>query len=269
MPSLDVWTDRQRREAAFYRHYAPRQRVETVDLAPVLGREHRPWNPYWYVYELARQRYVHAGQRLLDFGCGAGIAAVRLAHLGYRVDGFDLSEDNLAVAGELAARHGLADRCAFRAMLAEQLEYPDDTFDVIVGIDILHHVEIPRAVAEARRVLRPGGVAIFKEHVEAPIVDKARNSRLGLKLAPKDTSLDLHITEDERKLTDADLATIAAAFDATQTRRFTLTSRLDRLLASHQAAWRGRLQQLDHHLLRICPPLARLAGTVVLSCHKK
>lgn len=261
-------TDRQRREIAFYEHYADLQRVDAVDFEPVLGRSARPWNPYWFVYQKARQRYVSPRQRLLEFGCGIGIAAVRFAALGYRVDGFDLSQANLDVAGQLARRHALEDHCAFTPMAAEALEYPDNTFDVLTGIDILHHVDIPRAIAEARRVLKPGGIAIFKEHVEAPVVDAIRQSAPVRRLVPTEASLDDHITEDERKLTPEDLALIDRRFDRVETHRFTLVSRLDRLAPRSSDALRRRLQRLDHRLMRSCPALQRFAGTVVLTCHK-
>lgn len=261
-------TDRQQREIDFYRRYAPRQRVEEVDFAPVRDERTRPWNPYWCVYELARQRYAGPRQRLLDFGCGIGVAALRLARIGYHVEGFDISGDNLRIARDLARRYQLDDRCRFHTMPAEQLTFPDNHFDVIVGIDILHHVDIFAAIAQAHRVLKPGGAAIFKEHVEVPVFDPLRNSRLGLWVAPKDSSIEHHITQDERKLSRADLDVIERTFSRVETKRFTLLSRLDRLLPADAETTRGRLQRLDRRLLRLCPPLRTFAGTAVLICHK-
>ncbi len=263
-----TWTDRQRREAAFYKKYAVRQTPESVDFAPVNGEEQRPWNPYWYVYGLARHRHVSPRQKLLDFGCGVGIAAVRFAHLGYEVEGFDLSQENVNAARILAQRHNLDERCRFRTMLAEQLEYDDESFDLVVGIDILHHVDIPRAVAQVHRVLKPGGVAIFKEHVEVPIVDPVRNTALLRAVVPNATSLEDHITEDERKLTHDDLDLIDTHFHRVEKVRFTLLSRLDRLIPHCGDAMRGRLERVDQRMMRLCPPLARLGGTVVLICEK-
>ncbi|HEX7010253.1 MAG TPA: class I SAM-dependent methyltransferase [Phycisphaeraceae bacterium] len=264
-----VLTQRQKREADFYRQYASIQRVRCVDWAPVQGREQRLWNPYWHVYHLARRSLTRPGQRLLDFGCGVGIAAVRLAYLGYQVDGFDLSEENLAAAQQLAQEHRLADRCQFNRMAAERLDYPGDHFDVVVGIDILHHVEIGPAVREARRVLKPGGVAIFKEHIEAPLIEPLRRSWLFQRLAPLEPSLEHHITPDERKLTRDDLRLITSQFRRVRTRWFTLLERLDRILPGGQSeSRRGRLQRLDHRLLHLCPPMRKLAGTVVLICYK-
>jgi len=91
-------TPRQEREVAFYRDYADHQRVERVDFAPVQGGESRPWNAYWSVYEQARALCTHPAMRLLDFGCGPGIASVRFAYCGYYVSGFDISPDNIEMS---------------------------------------------------------------------------------------------------------------------------------------------------------------------------
>jgi len=262
------FTPRQQREADFYREYAQRQRVERVDMEPVSGAQSRPWNAYWSVYEQAAALLRHPGARLLEFGCGIGIAAVRFAHLGYYVSGFDISEDNIRIARELAAHHGLSHRCDFRVMPAERLTYPDNHFDVITGIDILHHIEIDRSVAEAARVLKADGTAIFKEHIESPVVEPIRNTRLMQAIAPSESSLDDHITQDERKLSRADLATIAQAFGRVEPKYFTLLGRAERLLPRRSASVRGVLQRIDHALLTACPFMQSMAGTVVLTCVK-
>jgi len=153
-------------------------------------------------------------------------------------------------------------------MAAEKLEYPDDHFDVIAGIDILHHVEIDQAITEAYRVLKPGGVALFKEHVESPLIEPIRNSALIQRLAPSQTSLDDHITEDERKLTAEDVQYIRGTFQNVEDLRFTLAGRLERLLPRTSECMRGRLQRLDHGLLQFIPALQHLAGTSVLVCRK-
>jgi ubiquinone/menaquinone biosynthesis C-methylase UbiE len=267
--SQATWTQRQQREASYYEQYAARQQTESVDFTPVSGRERRPWNPYWYVYACMRHRYVGPWQRMLDFGCGVGIAAVRAAYVGYQVDGFDIAQANIDAAARLAAHHGYQDRCRFQRMIAEKLDYPDNTFDLIAGIDILHHVDIPAALAEAHRVLKPGGLAVFKEHIEVPLVDRIRNSAVVLKIAPNEESLDHHITQDERKLNADDLQLIRRTFDTVEVERFTVVSRLDRLLPPGHEQARRQLQRLDHRLMKVCPPLAQLGGTVVCLCTKR
>ena len=255
---------RRQREAAFYDRYADVQRVDAVDFAPVLSAERRPWNPYWHAYDLARRHLTRPGMRALDFGCGIGIAALHLAKLGYLAAGFDISARSIAVADRLADQHHLADRCQFAVASAQQFEYEDAAFDLVFGIDVLHHVDIDDALAETVRVLRPGGIAIFKEPVQSPL-DTWRESRLGRRLAPGGTSFDPdhHVTEDERKLTHADLALMRSHFARTAERRFGLISRLHRLIPRCGPTGRGCLQRADHLLLHDRGPLSRLGDTVV------
>lgn len=91
------------------------------------------------------------GAQLLDVGCGGGLLAPHVH--GYRHVGVDLSEAGLAVA----AAHGVegvhADVTA--------LPFADARFDVVVAGEILEHVtDLPATVAEALRVLKPGGTFV-------------------------------------------------------------------------------------------------------------
>jgi SAM-dependent methyltransferase len=258
-------TERQRRERAYYDEYARRKSPSELSFNAVLGREKRSWNPYWFVAELVRGAYHSRQQRVLDFGCGPGTYGVLFARIGYRVFGFDISPVNVEAASRLAAKYELSGRTEFVQGVAEHLEYPDGFFDLVVGIDILHHVDIPAALPETLRVLKPGGMAVFKEPVSAPGFDRVRNTRLGRWLAPKEASFDRHITEDERKLTRDDLALIKAISPSLMVHRFRVFSRLDALFGN-RVQWRGSslLEMLDAVLLRYVPFLGRIAGTVVL-----
>jgi 2-polyprenyl-3-methyl-5-hydroxy-6-metoxy-1,4-benzoquinol methylase len=272
--AIDALTDRQVRERRYYDAFVQLSVPGIVSLESIRGKERRPWNPYWYVAELVREQYMNKPQQLLDFGCGPGSYSVAFAHLGYEVSGFDISEGNIRAAQALAERYSVADRTHFQVSTAEQLDYPSSFFDLIVGIDILHHVEISRAIPECLRVLKPGGVAIFKEPIEVPLFDRLRNTRLGRALRPKDVSFERHITEDERKLTASDLALIKAACHAEE-RRFSFISRFETLIfgvAGHTwltATGASRLEMLDQFLLRTCPPLRIFGGSVVMTCHHR
>ena len=190
-----------------------------------------------------------------------------MAHVGYEVYGFDISRSNIAAANELAAAYHFTERTHFSVGQAERLEYPDAYFDVIVGIDILHHVEIRPAILECLRTLKPGGVAIFKEPVEAPLFDRLRGTRLGLALQSKEPSFEHHVTADERKLATQDLAVIRELC-CVEERHFRLVSRLETLTGPrfHTRAGASRLEMLDAWLLERYPPLQRLAGSIVLTC---
>ena len=86
----------------------------------------------------------------LVVGCGSGTDAIYLAKLGARVHAFDLSPDMISLAEFQAAREAVD--VEFRIMSAEQLSYSDNTFDVILVRDILHHCEVDGVLAELIRV---------------------------------------------------------------------------------------------------------------------
>jgi SAM-dependent methyltransferase len=92
-------------------------------------------------------RHFPPSDRLLDVGCGTGWLARHFE----RYTGVDASP----AAVEEAVRHG-RDVCL--ADVDDRLPFPDESFDGVVLKDLLEHVADPVAVvAEARRVLRPGG----------------------------------------------------------------------------------------------------------------
>lgn len=257
-------TDRQAAERQFYDSFAARA-PRQIGFAPVSGRERRPWNPYWRVHELAREWFQSPAQRLLDFGCGFGDTSVRLARVGYDVYGFDVSPANIDTARAISARYGFERRTHFSVQTAESLDYPDGFFDVIVGIDILHHVDIPAALRECLRVLAPGGHAVFHEPVEAPLFEPLRNSRLGQWLVPKTASLDRHVTRDERKLTRSDLRFIQSLCPDLSVEPFLLLARLDRFLPHPPRLRWSLLERFDAVLFARVPPLRMLRGKVVLT----
>ncbi len=114
-----------------------------------------------------------AGLRVLDYGCGHGMAAVVLARRGARVTAFDLSEGYLSEAAHRAA----ANRVRLHLVQAdgECLPFADQSFDRIWGNAVLHHLDLVAAGRELFRVLRPGGVAVFcKPWGENPLLRWAR-----------------------------------------------------------------------------------------------
>ncbi|HKR11261.1 MAG TPA: class I SAM-dependent methyltransferase [Pyrinomonadaceae bacterium] len=199
-----VLSERQRRELEFYEEFSNMHPPEAF-FASIAGEETRPWNSYWQVVAIAKQNFTSEDQKLLDFGCGKGELALVLSKVGYEVFGFDLSPNNIAIAKCLATEYQLTARTHFQVCVAEKLDYPTDYFDVLVGIDILHHVEISQALSECSRVLKKGGVAIFHEPVRVPIFDAVRESRFGRWLVSKEASLEREVTQDERKLTINDI----------------------------------------------------------------
>jgi ubiquinone/menaquinone biosynthesis C-methylase UbiE len=105
---------------------------------------------------------------VLEIGVGTGR---NLEHYprGVRITGVDISPAMLAVARERAGRLGLA--VDLREGDAQKLDLPDARFDTVVFALSLCSIPRPQeAVAEAKRVLRPGGVLLLLEHVRSPIL---------------------------------------------------------------------------------------------------
>src|SRR6202011_1895796 len=95
---------------------------------------------------------VGRGTRLLDVGCGAGLATQLATQLGAQVTGIDASAALIEIAGERVP-HG-----DFRCGDMEELPYADASFDVVTGFNALQFAEDPlHALQEARRAARPGG----------------------------------------------------------------------------------------------------------------
>lgn len=107
----------------------------------------------------------HSGARVLDLGCGGGHVAFAVAPHVAEVVAYDLSAEMLdAVAGEAATR-GLRNIATQRGP-AEALPFADASFDVVLTRFSAHHWSDVRAgIAEARRVLKPGGQAMFVDAV--------------------------------------------------------------------------------------------------------
>jgi SAM-dependent methyltransferase len=110
------------------------------------------------VYEAVLEELkVAAGTLYLDAGCGAGMAAQMATARGASVTGIDASQELLAIARERVPK------AEFAIGDLETLPFGDATFDVVTGFNSFQYAADPgKALAEARRVTKPGGaVAIM------------------------------------------------------------------------------------------------------------
>lgn len=177
VPASRTLTERQRRELEFHRDFALKnsERItQPVDLDIVRNPKRKWWNAYWTLYSKVRAAELF-GKRILIVGCGFGEDAFRLAALGAEVYAIDLSPDIINIARERSVR--LEVRIHFDAMPAEQMSFADDFFDGAFFVDILHHVDIPRAVREVTRVLKPNAWIFGDELYTHSILQKIRGSR--------------------------------------------------------------------------------------------
>jgi SAM-dependent methyltransferase len=117
------------------------------DYAEIVEQFGRPL--YEAVFQAAE---VGAGSKLLDVGCGPGLAAHLAAQRGTHVAGLDAAEPSLEVARERTPQGD------FRVGEMEDLPWPDNAFDIVTGFNAFQYAaDVVSALREARRVAKPGG----------------------------------------------------------------------------------------------------------------
>jgi len=196
------------------------------------------------------------GLRVLDYGCGHGMAAIVLARAGAWVTALDLSHGYLREA-RMRAKVNEA-RVAFVQADAERLPFADGVFQRIWGNAILHHLDLARAGLELFRILAPGGIAVFCEPWgQNPLLGWARRN-LGYPAKER--------TVDEEPLRPAQVRQLKAVFPNVQVKGFQLLSMVRRVMGEGRLVW--RLCRCDQMLLECCPGLQRYCRYVVLTLQK-
>jgi SAM-dependent methyltransferase len=203
-----------------------------------------------------RVRSLCPGREVLDYGCSYGNASLRMREFGAtRVHGIDISPVAVNQAREAAAKAGV-DRVDFDVMNAEVLEFPDQSFDLVFGVAILHHLDIDRACGEIARVLRPGGVALFVEPMgHNPGINLVRNATPGSR------------TEDEHPLLMSDFDLFRRHFTGLDTEYINLLTLATAPLVKvpGRELLRRGLNAVDKVVLKCVPFLGRYAWTVLLT----
>jgi phosphatidylethanolamine/phosphatidyl-N-methylethanolamine N-methyltransferase len=119
----------------------------------------------WIVGRRRARLLAEASGNVLEIGVGTG-RTFALYRPDVRLSGIDLSTQMLDHARQTAERLGR--QVELRQMGAEELHFSDDSFDCVVTSLVFCSVGDPaRALAEIRRVLRPGGRLLMLEHVRA------------------------------------------------------------------------------------------------------
>lgn len=104
---------------------------------------------------------AYRGRRVLEIGCGAGVDLARFAKGGANVVGLDLASSAIDLARANFEQQGLAGE--FRVGNGEALPFPENSFDLVYAHGVVQYTANPqRLVDECRRVLHPGGEAIFQ-----------------------------------------------------------------------------------------------------------
>ena len=132
----------------------------------------------------------YRGRMVLEVGCGAGVDLARFARGGATVAGVDLAASAIDLARANFEQQGLDGR--FEIADGERLPFPANSFDLVYAHGVVQYTVDPRRlVEECRRVLKPGGEAVFQvynriswlnalsklmqvglEHDDAPVLQK-------------------------------------------------------------------------------------------------
>jgi ubiquinone/menaquinone biosynthesis C-methylase UbiE len=225
---------------------------------------HYALGPTQYVFEkLIQWMGDLSGRHVLEYGCGEGWTTLDLARRAAHVSAFDISPQAIDNAQLSVAKAGLAPRCTLKVLAAEQLDFPDESFDAAIGFAILHHLDMDKALAELHRVLRPGGIAYFAEPLATnPFIQIYRN------LTPQ------YRTPDEQPLYLNELPRLLSRFAGYEHREFFFCA-LAALGLAHipggariYPAMSRRLHRADEFLLTRLPGLGRWAWYTVLRIRK-
>jgi len=194
-----------------------------------------------------------AGLRVLDYGCGHGMASVVLARRGAHVTAFDLSPGYLAEARARASANSVS--VGLVCADGERLPFADASFDRVWGNAVLHHLDLGRAARELRRVLRPGGLAVFCEPWGGNLLLNWARARLPYSGKGR--------TPDESPLRPRDLRPLRRVFPRMVVRGFQLLSMVRRILRPGRLT--ASLERFDARLLEHFPALQRFCRYVVLT----
>ena len=237
-------------------HYATYE--EDLDINPEFYRRYAaPRYMYNWREKAASLLGDVTGQTLLDYGCGMGEEAIYFARMGAVVTALDISPKGVEITLKRAMHNHLADSVTARVCDVTRTELPDDSFDCVHGLGILHHVGLDIGLSEVRRLLKPGGRAIFLEPLENSDAVRRFKRWLFRRLGK-----DMDVTEHETPLRLRDLKEQADRFSHFECYPYHLSLRLRRLLPT------GRIHTLmkkaDYCVLKAAPPLGHYAGGVVI-----
>lgn len=102
---------------------------------------------------------ITAGAEALELGCGTGVFTEKIAKTGVTLTAIDISSDLLNKAKEALAGANIR----FGVENAEKLSFGPESFDIVFGSSILHHLNLESALDEIRRILKKGGRLVFTE----------------------------------------------------------------------------------------------------------
>jgi SAM-dependent methyltransferase len=223
--------------------------------------------PYKRFFYRARFRAVldaldpQAGEQILEIGCGSGAYTRELVERGAEVTATEVAPGPLAQARRNVGP--VAREANLRIEDAQRLSLPDAQFDKVLLSEVIEHIPEPgRAIAEAARVLRPGGLLV----VSTPSRLSPMNLAYGLKRRVRRYGFNEHLHEltpgSFRRLVDAHLDVEGLEFA-----NFVLPYPSDEVYLRLGSPGLRLLQSIERSLASM-PVLKRLGWTMILQARK-
>ncbi|MBI5401582.1 class I SAM-dependent methyltransferase [Candidatus Wolfebacteria bacterium] len=134
---------------------------EPFTLAWFNELRYKRFNVYYEYLKEGVEYAYHSGEQVLEVGCGIGTDLAEFARNGAIVTGVDLGEDQVRLTKLNFQLQNLPFR-EIRQANAEHLPFPDNSFDLVVSLGVLHHTpDTELAITEVHRVLKSDGKAIL------------------------------------------------------------------------------------------------------------
>ena len=122
---------------------------------------------YYSINRISLKKYydkisnICKGKKILEYGCGMGNNIKTFNDFGASVTGIDISIEGINKAKEKNSQNKVTANCF--VMDAENTDFENNSFDIIVGMGIIHHLELQKIYAETSRLLMENGHAVFME----------------------------------------------------------------------------------------------------------
>lgn len=112
-------------------------------------------SPYIF-YKKLLKNHINSNTRVMDLCCGDGIHSINLGYLSNHVIATDIAENSIKIA-KLRAKELNINSIQFLKGDAEDIQFPDNSFDVVTCVGSISYVELEKFTAEVLRILKPGG----------------------------------------------------------------------------------------------------------------
>ena len=114
--------------------------------------------PYQYIEKKFLQNI--SSKKILDFCCGTGIYSIYPALQGAQIEGVDISRKSIDVSKARAEHFNVSNNCNFRVMDGEQLDYAENSFDIVLIYGSLSYLNIEKIYRDLSKIIKPGGQLI-------------------------------------------------------------------------------------------------------------